>query len=57
MLSDGAREVQAYLIANPHADSTLIGYVPDAKLGFVTGSRGRRCPPSSTPTSPRWWLA
>ena len=36
MLSDGAREVQAYLIANPHADSTLIGYVPDAKLGFVT---------------------
>jgi Metallo-beta-lactamase superfamily len=36
VLSDGAREVQAYLIANPHADSTLIGYVPDVKLGFVT---------------------
>jgi glyoxylase-like metal-dependent hydrolase (beta-lactamase superfamily II) len=36
VLSDGTREVHAYLIANPHADSTLIGYVPDAKLGFVT---------------------
>ncbi|HKZ04623.1 MAG TPA: MBL fold metallo-hydrolase [Methylomirabilota bacterium] len=36
VLRDGTREVHAYLIANPHADSTLIGYVPDAKLGFVT---------------------
>jgi glyoxylase-like metal-dependent hydrolase (beta-lactamase superfamily II) len=36
VLSDGTREVHAYLIANPHADSTLIGYVPDARLGFVT---------------------
>ena len=36
VLSDGTREVHAYLIANPHADSTLMGYVPDARLGFVS---------------------
>ena len=36
VISDGQREVHAYLIANPHADALLIGYVADAKLGFVT---------------------
>jgi glyoxylase-like metal-dependent hydrolase (beta-lactamase superfamily II) len=36
VLSDGQREVHAYLLANPHANSLLIGYVADAKLGFVT---------------------
>lgn len=34
--SDGKREVTAYEVDNPHAEAMLIGYVPDAKLGFVT---------------------
>ncbi len=34
--TDGQRQVSAYLIENPHASSYLIGYIPDAKLGFVT---------------------
>ena len=33
---DGAQEVQAYVLDNPHATSTLIGYVPAARLGYVT---------------------
>jgi glyoxylase-like metal-dependent hydrolase (beta-lactamase superfamily II) len=34
---DSAREVAVYAIEpNPHAQGLLIGYVPDAKLGFVT---------------------
>jgi glyoxylase-like metal-dependent hydrolase (beta-lactamase superfamily II) len=33
--SDGAREVQAYLLENPHAAGFLIGYVPEPRLGFV----------------------
>lgn len=37
VFSDGTREVQAYVIdGNPHADGLLIGYIPEAKLGFVT---------------------
>jgi len=37
VLSDGAREVHAYVLANnSHADGLLIGYVPHAKLGFVS---------------------
>ena len=37
MLSDGTREVELYVLdRNPHANGLLIGYVPDAKLGFVT---------------------
>jgi glyoxylase-like metal-dependent hydrolase (beta-lactamase superfamily II) len=36
VISDGQREVHAYRIDNPHADGLLIGYVPDAKLGFAT---------------------
>jgi glyoxylase-like metal-dependent hydrolase (beta-lactamase superfamily II) len=35
-ISDGAREVHAYRIDNPHADGLLIGYVPEAGLGFST---------------------
>jgi hypothetical protein len=34
--TDGKREVDVFLIDNPHAQGLLIGYVPDAKLGFVT---------------------
>src|SRR5213593_1166914 len=36
VLSDGQREVVLYVIENPHATASLIGYVPDARLGFVT---------------------
>ena len=38
VLSDGTREVHAYVVDdnNPHSTGMLIGYVPDAKLGFVT---------------------
>ena len=36
VLSDGKREVHAYLLPNPHADGLLIGYVADARLGYVT---------------------
>jgi glyoxylase-like metal-dependent hydrolase (beta-lactamase superfamily II) len=37
VLSDGQREVHAYAVnPNPHAEGLLIGYIPAAKLGFVT---------------------
>jgi glyoxylase-like metal-dependent hydrolase (beta-lactamase superfamily II) len=37
VLGDGQREVHAYVVGgNPHADGLLIGYVPDAHLGFAT---------------------
>jgi len=36
VLADGKREVVAYFMDSPHAKSTLMGYIPDAKLGFVT---------------------
>jgi hypothetical protein len=36
LISDGEREVHAYRIDNPHADGVLIGYVPEARLGFTT---------------------
>jgi hypothetical protein len=37
VLSDGQRQVELYVIdPNPHAEGLLIGYIPDAKLGFVT---------------------
>jgi len=35
-VNDGKREVGAYVIENPHAANYLMGYVPDAKLGWVT---------------------
>jgi glyoxylase-like metal-dependent hydrolase (beta-lactamase superfamily II) len=35
MMSDGKREVAAYLTPNPHVDAMLIGYVVDARIGFV----------------------
>ena len=34
--ADGQREVAVYLSENPHANGMLIGYVADARLGFVT---------------------
>ena len=37
VLSDGTRQVEMHVLdPNPHADGLLIGYVPDAKIGFVT---------------------
>lgn len=36
VMSDGKRQVSAHFIENPHADSSLIGYVADARIGFVT---------------------
>ena len=36
MLSDGSRSVGIYAVDNPHANGLVIGYVPDARLGFVT---------------------
>ena len=35
VLTDGRRSVELHPIENPHAQGMLIGYVPDARLGFV----------------------
>src|SRR5438270_6309985 len=35
-VKDGGREVDAYLVENPHAADMMIVHVPDAKLGIVT---------------------
>ena len=35
VLDDGKRKIEILRIDNPHADGLLIGYVPDAKIGFV----------------------
>jgi len=50
-VSDGTREVQAYLVENPHSDAFLIGYVPSARLGYVTDiwSPGPPLPAQLTP--------
>jgi len=36
VFSDGKREVMVIVIDNPHAKGLMIGYIPDARLGFVT---------------------
>jgi len=36
ILNDGTRVIELHRIDNTHADGMLIGYVPHAKLGFVT---------------------
>jgi len=36
VLGDGARTVEVLRVENPHADPMLIGWVPGAKLGFVS---------------------
>jgi len=36
VFSDGKREVSAHLTDNPHSKAYLIGYVTDARLGYVT---------------------
>jgi hypothetical protein len=35
-ISDGKREFSAHYLENPHAASTLIGYVADVRVAFVT---------------------
>ena len=35
VMRDGRREVSAHAMDNPHAESTLIGYVADVRIGFV----------------------
>ena len=34
--SDGARDVGAYVIDNPHANGLMIGYVADARIAYAT---------------------
>jgi glyoxylase-like metal-dependent hydrolase (beta-lactamase superfamily II) len=36
VMTDGTRQVSAHLTANPHVEGMLIGYVADARIGFVT---------------------
>ena len=36
VLSDGARSIELYRIANGHAEGMLIAYLHDVKLGYVT---------------------
>jgi len=36
VFNDGKREVSAHLIENPHSSAYLIGYVADARIGYVT---------------------
>jgi glyoxylase-like metal-dependent hydrolase (beta-lactamase superfamily II) len=48
-VNDGGREVDAYVIENPHAANFLFPYVPDAKLGVVTDLYVPGAPVSSNP--------
>jgi glyoxylase-like metal-dependent hydrolase (beta-lactamase superfamily II) len=36
VMTDGVRQVSAHLTENPHTDAMLIGYVADARIGYVT---------------------
>ena len=51
MSDERGRQVIVYRIDNPHAKGYLLGYVPDAKLGFVTDlwSPGPPLPAKITP--------
>ena len=52
VLTDGQREVAVYVIENPHAKASLIGYLPAERLGYVTDlwSPGRDpLPPTLNP--------
>jgi len=46
-VKDGGREVDAYMVENPHAADMMIVYVPDAKLGIVTDLYVPGAPPPS----------
>ena len=45
--NDGGREVDAYVVENPHVSPMLIVFVPDAKLGIVTDLYVPGAPPPS----------
>ena len=49
VLKDGKREVAMYLIDSKHSVATLIGYVPDASLGFVTDIFSNNAPLPAKP--------
>jgi glyoxylase-like metal-dependent hydrolase (beta-lactamase superfamily II) len=46
-VNNGGREVDAYIVENPHVSPMLIVYVPDAKLGIVTDLYVPGAPPPS----------
>jgi len=46
-MNDGGREVDAYVVENPHVSPMLIVFVPDAKLGIVTDLYVPGAPPPS----------
>jgi hypothetical protein len=48
-VKDGGREVDAYVIDNPHAGPFLFPYVPDAKTGVVTDLYVPGAPVTSNP--------
>jgi hypothetical protein len=48
-VNDGGREVDAYVIDNPHAGPFLFPYVPDAKTGVVTDLYVPGAPVTSNP--------
>ena len=50
VLRDGKREVHMYLIDSTHSAATLIGYVPDASIGFVTDIFSTTAPLPPKPT-------
>ena len=51
VFSDGKREVTTHLLDNPHASATLLTYVADARIAFVTDvySPGVPLPPKMNP--------
>lgn len=51
VFNDGKREMSVHLLENPHAASTLLAYVADARLAFVTDiySPGLPLPPKMNP--------
>jgi glyoxylase-like metal-dependent hydrolase (beta-lactamase superfamily II) len=48
-VSDGGREVDAFVLDNPHASPFLFPYVPDAKIGVVTDLYVPGAPVSPSP--------
>lgn len=50
VIRDGKREVHAYHIDSQHSIATLIGYVPDVKLGFVVDIWSTNAPLPPKPT-------
>ena len=51
VFNDGKREVTAHVLDNPHATATLLAYVADARIAFVTDvySPGVPLPPKMNP--------